>query len=120
MPGFDRTNQGIMVMDQQQIINTVKEYAKLLNSYFLVRMVVLYGSYSRGTAKTDSDIDVAIFIDREPGKSYLDSLALLYRLRSTYDSRLEPNLFYFDSGGYEPASFENEILNKGIVILPAA
>jgi predicted nucleotidyltransferase len=47
-------------------------------------MVILYGSYSNGTARTDSDIDVAVVVD-SIGDDLLDSEAALYRLRKTID-----------------------------------
>lgn len=47
-------------------------------------MVILYGSYSNGSARTDSDIDVTVVVD-SIGDDFLDSEAALYRLRRTVD-----------------------------------
>jgi predicted nucleotidyltransferase len=50
-------------------------------------MVVLFGSYAKGTAKEYSDIDVAVIVDEIPG-DYLDVLTKLYKMRRMVDVRI--------------------------------
>lgn len=49
-------------MDKEQAIKLVKEYKESIKGLFDEPMVYLYGSYSKGTATAESDIDVAIVI----------------------------------------------------------
>jgi predicted nucleotidyltransferase len=71
-------------------------------------MVVLYGSFATGEATENSDIDIAVFIDKDThSHNHLDDSAILNKLICGIDSRIEP---------VEQASFVAEILNKGIVL----
>ena len=74
-----------------------------------VRKVVLYGSQLRGTAREDSDIDVAV-ITRGLGDDYLDLAAELYRLRSEIDLHIEPVLL---DETRDRSGFIEEILRTG-------
>jgi predicted nucleotidyltransferase len=50
----------------QPVIETVKHYAEIVRSRFPVKRVILFGSFARGTQHPDSDIDVAIVMDKPP------------------------------------------------------
>ena len=65
------------------------------------RHIVLYGSYAKGTAGSDSDIDIAVIVDKVEG-DYLDQQAKLYRLRRSVDLRIEPVLIEYgqDKSGF--------------------
>ena len=71
-------------MDADTVAERLNRYVTALPNHFDVEMVILYGSYSNGTARTDSDIDVAVVVD-SIGDDLLDSEAALYRLRKTID-----------------------------------
>jgi uncharacterized protein len=105
-------------MDQQEIIDIVKKYITRIRKQFVLKLVILYGSFSKDTQHKDSDIDVAVFIDKETDISndYHKNVVKLFKLREDIDLRIEPNLFYFDKKGYEPASFENYIIQNGIIL----
>jgi len=45
-------------------IGCVKRYADVVKRNFRVKKVVLYGSYLRDAAREDSDIDVAVVLER--------------------------------------------------------
>jgi predicted nucleotidyltransferase len=49
-------------MDKTTAIRYVKQYADVVRQNFKVKKVILYGSYSRGSAQKDSDIDVAVVL----------------------------------------------------------
>lgn len=44
--------------------------------------ILLFGSYARGTATDDSDIDLAVLVDREIERK--DKLKLLAKIRSSF------------------------------------
>lgn len=100
-------------MDKKEVIEKLKKYTNLLKQYFPIKSVILFGSYSRGNAREDSDIDVAVVIknlDKDP----LLSEAELFKLRRQIDSRIEPVLF--EDGQKDPSGFFQNILETGDII----
>ena len=57
-----------------------------------VQEAYLFGSYAKGTATTDSDIDVLI-ISPDFGSDHYDNLLQLMKLRRGIDLRIEPHPF---------------------------
>jgi len=72
----------------------------------------LFGSYAKGTALDDSDIDVAIVVDHIEG-NYFSINPLLWKLRQQIDDRIEPILIEKDD---DYADFLGEIQKYGIEI----
>jgi predicted nucleotidyltransferase len=79
----------IISMDKTTAIRHVKQYADVVRQNFNVKKVILYGSYSRGSARKDSDIDVAVVLSRID-EDFLMAEAKLFRLRREIDTRIEP------------------------------
>ena len=77
-----------------------------------VEKIVLFGSYAKGTNREDSDIDVAIIVDRVEG-DYFSVNPLLWKLRRQIDDRIEPILVERD---FDDADFFGEIQKHGIRI----
>ena len=100
-------------MDKREVIEKLKIYSELLRKYFKVKMVILFGSYSKNTARTDSDIDVAVVLDYLP-ENILETEVELFKLRRQIDSRIEPVLF--EVGQNDPSGFFQEILKTGDII----
>jgi len=99
-------------MDKREAINKVKAYTHLLKDHFRFEHVYLFGSYAKGTNRTDSDIDVAIIVDRVEG-DYFSVNPLLWKLRRQIDDRIEPILVERD---FDDADFFGEIQKYGIKI----
>jgi len=89
------------------IAEVQKHQIKIIKAY-------LFGSFARGKARKDSDIDLALISSDFSGNRYLDSLKII-PLRRKIDSRIEPVTF-------KPEDFnENdplaaEIKNYGVEI----
>ena len=49
-------------MDKKQAIDIVKSYKQEILTFFPNCKIFLYGSYSKGTATSASDIDVAVVV----------------------------------------------------------
>ena len=49
-------------MDKEQVIDVVRAYKRAIQPMYADAKVYLYGSYSKGTANKDSDIDVAVVV----------------------------------------------------------
>jgi len=99
-------------MDKTTVIDKVKQYAKVVCNYFPVQKIILFGSYTKGTANDDSDIDVAVIVDRVD--DFLESEFTLYKLRRNIDSSIEPILFEMDDP--DRSGFLGEIQRTGEVI----
>lgn len=77
-----------------------------------VEMVILFGSHLRGTATRDSDIDVAVVVDRIRG-DYLQLSAGLFDMVRDVDKRIEPVLL---SRSQDRSGFLENILQHGKII----
>jgi len=101
-------------MDKESAINLAKQYSELVSQHMSARLVVLYGSYAKGIATPDSDIDIAVIVDKLDG-DYLDQQARLFKLRRSVDLRIEPVLIEY---GQDPSGFLKEIMDTGYIIYP--
>lgn len=99
-------------MDYKEVIEKVKKYSDIVTAKLHPKMIVLYGSYARGTAKEDSDIDVAV-IYSSLGDDYWSKFHELYKLRRGIDSRIEPVLIEKDN---DQSGFYEDILKTGKII----
>ncbi len=94
------------------IRQSIDSYLNLLvNDHILVSRLYLFGSYAKGTQRKDSDIDLAVFWDRDEVDPFDDGLRLL-RLTRTVDLRIEPHAFS-RRDLENPDPFVKEILETG-------
>ena len=101
-------------MDQTAILENVKRYiAFLKQSNFDIRGVYLFGSFAKGKANEDSDIDLAIVL-RGMGNSIFTQFQLM-KLRRDFDLRIEPHPF-FETDFIPSNPFVNEIISTGIPV----
>jgi uncharacterized protein len=99
-------------MDKREAIKKVKAYRLLLNEYFKLEKVYLFGSYAKGNYREDSDIDVAVVVNHIDG-DYFSVNPLLWKLRRQVDDRIEPILIEKD---FDEANFLEEVQRSGIEI----
>lgn len=102
-------------MDKTTVIENLKIFADSVKKYFPVKSIILYGSFAKGTPHKDSDIDVAVVLDKIEG-DYLDSASKLYRLRRDIDTRIEPLLIDREN---DKSGFLEEIIKTGEIIYSA-
>jgi len=100
-------------MDKEKAIELVEKYSKIVKDYFLVKKIILFGSYSKDEANDFSDIDVAVVVDKIEG-DFLNSAALLYKLRENVEFKIEPILFTLDDD--DKSGFLEYVLETGIVV----
>jgi predicted nucleotidyltransferase len=93
----------------------VKRYiAELEKNKIPIKKAIIFGSYARGKAKTESDIDVALVSEVFSGDRFEDRRKII-PLRRGIDNRIEPIPF-------RPEDFENggilveEIRKTGVVV----
>lgn len=104
-----------LAMGEKEIRDKLNTYIEKVRKHFQLKMVVLYGSFAKGEATENSDIDIAVFVDKDiDSRNHLDDSAILNKL---VDSRIEPLLYYSkELESVKQASFMAEILNNGIVL----
>jgi len=99
-------------MDKEQAIILGKKYKILVSEHFDIKDAILYGSYSKGTQKEDSDIDIAIVVDDISG-NYFDSVPLLWKIKRQVSNFIEPVLICENK---DKSRFLSEIRKVGIVL----
>lgn len=63
-------------MDQTEAIRKLQRYKQLLSQEMRFDTMMLFGSYAQGTQREESDIDVAIVVERIQG-DYFSTRPLL-------------------------------------------
>jgi predicted nucleotidyltransferase len=103
-------------MDKTEAIESVKKYADRVRRDFNVKKIILFGSYAKGTAREDSDIDVAVVFKSIDG-DYLDLITRLSRIRRDVEHRIEPVAFEESN---DKSGFLKEITTKSGEIIYAS
>jgi len=101
-------------MDKTKALVLARQYAAIVAQELNPDKVVLYGSYIKGTATDESDIDVAVIFDEFSG-DWFSVYRHLSKLRRSVSSSIEPILL---DGANDRSGFVDEILTTGEVIYP--
>jgi len=98
------------------IDDQVRRYIQTLHdNRIAVWRLYLFGSHAKGTARAESDIDLAVFWDREEIDGFDEDVQLM-RLTRNVDLRIEPHSF--SRKDFEnPDPFVKEIISTGQRIL---
>ncbi|HDP33824.1 MAG TPA: nucleotidyltransferase domain-containing protein [Candidatus Hydrogenedentes bacterium] len=98
--------------DKQVVDQKIQEYLQCLRAHQVpVWRAYLFGSYVKNAAHSDSDIDLAVFLDRDEIDGFQDDVALM-RYRREIDLRIEPHAFArTDYDSSDP--FIREIITTG-------
>lgn len=98
-------------MDKEQVIEIVKEYKEAVLKQISDAKVYLYGSYSKGTARPESDIDVAVVVPAIQD-DWLDVSTALWLLAPKVNYLIEPVLI----DQRFPSPLYDDVLRTGIAI----
>ncbi len=99
-------------MDQKKVLNIAKDYAASVRRVVDASDVFLYGSYARGTATKDSDIDIAVIVQQMP-EDYLRTMATLWKLTRGVSDNIEPVLLAADD---DASGFLSTVRKTGIAV----
>ena len=99
-------------MDNEEVIEKLKMYKKLLSKHMEFDEMILFGSHAKGNARGDSDVDVAIVVKKLTG-DYFSTRPLLWRIRREVDDRIEPVLI---EKTHDESGFLSEIMKTGVAI----
>ena len=79
--------------DKKIVYQKIQEYIRLLKkNQIKVWRLYLYGSYAKGVFNQESDIDLAVFLEKEDLDGFEEDAQLL-KLRRKVDIRIEPHPF---------------------------
>lgn len=76
----------------ESILLILKAFSQRLSNAINISQIYLFGSYAKGTANPDSDIDVLILSPDFSGDR-LEDLVFLMKIRREFDLRIEPHPF---------------------------
>lgn len=99
-------------MDKKEAIKTANKYKELLQTNFDIEKIYLFGSYANGKFNKDSDIDIAVVLNKFDD-DYLELRRKFWTIRRKVDVRIEPVIF---EKNIDPTGFLNEIVRTGIEI----
>jgi predicted nucleotidyltransferase len=99
----------------EQIINTINNYAILvINEGLPLEKIILFGSYSKGNQKDDSDVDIAVVLKKFTEDKFTTRLKLL-KLGRQFEEVIEPHPFLANEfNNNDP--FASEIIKTGLVL----
>ena len=98
-------------MGKNEVIAIVRQYKELVLAHYGQAQVYLYGSYSKGNARADSDIDVAVVVP-EVKQDFLKASALLWSLTWDFNTLIEPVLIE----SAHPSPLYEDVLRTGICV----
>ena len=98
------------------IMDIVKKYVEVILANYNVKVIILFGSYAKGTNHEDSDIDIAIITDDLKHGDRIDEEIYLTKLRRNIDYRIEPHII--ETADYDniETPFVEVVINTGIKV----
>ena len=91
-----------MAVDFETIDMQARAYADQVRAAMPVRKAYLFGSYAKGTATEQSDVDICFFLDNFGGMRRVDIIKQLLKLSAGYDDV-----------GFEPVALPSSELGNG-------
>lgn len=104
------------MLDKATVMKLAEHYAREVEKILEPQAVVLYGSYTKGTASEYSDIDIAVIVNGFTG-DYLETSKQLYKLRRDISADIEPVLL---DASYDESGFVAEVMRTGQVLYARA
>jgi predicted nucleotidyltransferase len=99
-------------MDKTEVLKKLEKYKRLLSKYMKFDEMILFGSYAKGDACDDSDVDVAVIVDEISG-DYFSTRPLLWKIRREVDDRIEPIII---EKCHDDSGFLSDVMEHGIKI----
>ena len=101
------------MLSRNEALRLVREYKRIISPRFGGRAkVMMYGSYSKGTANKWSDIDVAVIVPKIEEGTWWDTSSSLCRDVDKVSLYIEPILL--ESG--EDSPIYREVMRTGVAV----
>ena len=84
------------LIDQEKAIEIAQKYKAMVAKHLPLKALYLYGSYSKGNYTEDSDIDIAVVVDRV-SENYFEDTPVLWKLKRKISNLIEPILLTEDT-----------------------
>ena len=101
-----------MLLDKTTALEHANTYAQLVGKQFMPCKIILFGSFAKGNWNENSDIDIAVIVNKI-SDDFLECYKKLNRLTRNIDNRIEPVLL---QSGNDKSGFLTSILNTGILL----
>ena len=99
-------------LNRDEALNIVRKYKSVITPRFEQEpRVMMFGSYSKGNAYVESDIDVAVIVPKLHG-DWLKLSTRLWMIAPKVDIRIEPVLIEED----EPSPLYRDVMKTGIAV----
>ncbi len=102
-------------MDKESVLKVVDNYIEKVLEVVTPTCIMLYGSHAKGTATSESDIDIAVVFDGYTGNWIKDS-AMLWSLARECNILIEPVIF---DSKRDSTGFLEEVYLTGEVVYEA-
>lgn len=99
-------------MDKREAIEKAIEFAEIVKKKYNPEKIVLFGSYIKGTYNENSDIDIAVIVNKING-DFLSEISKLYKMRRNIETGIEPVLLENDDN---KSGFLGDILKNGKIL----
>ena len=107
-----------MANNKNKTIEDIKKFYSQIKDTYKVKRIFLYGSYAKGTANPDSDIDVGVVIEGLEKMDEIKVLSQLYDRTKKVNTLIEPFCISFkDYKKPLPASILADMIKSGIIIV---
>ncbi|MDD5092584.1 MAG: nucleotidyltransferase domain-containing protein [Candidatus Wallbacteria bacterium] len=104
-----------MLEKNDQVRSIAGEFFRKALEVYPVKKVLLYGSYAKGTATEDSDLDLGVVLDMADHKLRIDISTGLFSIARKIDIRIEPKCIFWDEFiNCPPDSILSEIIRTGV------
>lgn len=98
----------------KDIIDSVNKFIEEIKKKYKVTAIILFGSYAKGTANEDSDIDIAVISD--DFDDIYDCMAILMGMTWDIDARIEPHPITTEDFENVSNPFVKEVVDTGIKV----
>ena len=96
------------------IADSINKFVKEIKKKYRITAIILFGSYAKGTANEDSDIDIAVISD--DFDDIYDSMAILMGMTWDIDARIEPHPITTEDYKKVSDPFIKEVIDTGIKV----
>lgn len=102
------------IKSEREVTEKINKFVELLKQQGVnISKIILLGSYAKGRASPDSDIDVVV-VSNQFGQDTAEEMMLLRKIALKVDSHIEPVPLSPDDLSDKYSSFSQEIKRYGI------